>query len=50
MYIQQQRQPDDYRDALKFPRVLHLAELAHEYALPYEAYAAFTARPADTGG
>ena len=35
MYVQQQRFADDYRDALKFPLVLHLAELAHEYALPY---------------
>jgi hypothetical protein len=36
MYVQQQRFADDYRDALKFPLVLHLAELAHEYALPYD--------------
>jgi hypothetical protein len=35
MYVQHQRFADDYRDALKFPLVLHLAELAHEYALPY---------------
>jgi hypothetical protein len=26
----------DYRDPLKFPLVLHLVELAHEYALPYD--------------
>jgi hypothetical protein len=35
MYVQQQRFADDYRDALKLPLVLHLAELAREYALPY---------------
>jgi hypothetical protein len=35
MFAQQQRFADDYRDALKLPLVLHLAELAHEYALPY---------------
>jgi hypothetical protein len=35
MYVQQQRFADDYRDALKFPLALHLAELAREYALPY---------------
>jgi len=34
-YVHQQRIVDDYRDALKFPLVLHLAELAHEYALPF---------------
>ena len=36
MFAQQQRFADDYRDALKLPLVLHLAELAHEYALPYD--------------
>lgn len=35
MYVQQQRFADDYRDDLKFPLILHLAELAHEYALPF---------------
>ena len=36
MYVQQQRFPDDYRNGLKFPLILHLAELATEYALPHE--------------
>jgi hypothetical protein len=36
MYAQQQRFPDDYPDGLKLPSVLHLAELATEYALPHE--------------
>lgn len=36
MYVHQQRFPDDYRDGLKLPLVLHLAELATEYALPHE--------------
>lgn len=36
MYTHQQRFPDDYPDGLKLPHVLHLAELATEYALPHE--------------
>ena len=36
MYVHQQRFPDDYRDGTKLPFVLHLAELATEYALPHE--------------
>jgi uncharacterized protein YbaA (DUF1428 family) len=36
MYVHQQRFADDYRDALKFPLALHLAELATEYALPHD--------------
>jgi hypothetical protein len=36
MYVHQQRFPDDYRDGLKLPLVLHLAELATEYAVPHE--------------
>jgi hypothetical protein len=36
MYVQQQRFAEDYRDALKFPLVLHLAERAGEYGLPYD--------------
>jgi hypothetical protein len=36
MYVHQQRFPDDYRDGLKLPLILHLAELATEYALPHE--------------
>jgi hypothetical protein len=36
MYVHQQRiVRDSYRDMLKFPLALHLAELASEYALPY---------------
>ncbi|HXL88468.1 MAG TPA: DUF3962 domain-containing protein [Streptosporangiaceae bacterium] len=36
MVVQQQRIAlDDYRDMLKLPLALHLAELAGEYALPY---------------
>jgi hypothetical protein len=35
MYVQQQRFAEGYRDALKFPLILHLAELAGEYGLPY---------------
>lgn len=34
-YVHHQRFPDDYLAGLKFPLVLHLAELAHEYALPF---------------
>jgi hypothetical protein len=36
MYIHQQRQTDDNRDGLGLPLILHLAELAGEYALPHE--------------
>ena len=36
MFVQQQRVADDYKNALKYPLVLHLAELACEYALPYD--------------
>jgi hypothetical protein len=36
MCVQQQRFPDDYRNGLKLPLILHLAELATEYALPHE--------------
>lgn len=36
MYVHQQRFADDYRDALKFPLALHLAELATDYALPHD--------------
>lgn len=36
MYAHQQRFPDDYPDGLKLPHVLHLAELATEYALLHE--------------
>ncbi|MDT8916079.1 pPIWI_RE module domain-containing protein [Amycolatopsis sp. PS_44_ISF1] len=36
MYLHQQRLPDDYRDDLKLPLILHLAELTLQYALPYD--------------
>jgi hypothetical protein len=32
----QQRFADDYRDALKFPLALYLAELDTEHALPHD--------------
>lgn len=35
MHAHQQRFADGYKAALKFPLVLHLAEIACEYALPY---------------
>jgi len=38
--VGQQRFLDDYRDALKLPLPLHLAELACEYALTYPGEAA----------
>jgi len=44
MYVQQQRFAEDYRDALKFPLVVHLAELAGEYGLPYDDEAASHSR------
>lgn len=36
MFLHQQRQTDDNRDGLGLPLILHLAELAGEYALPHE--------------
>ncbi|MBF6102276.1 DUF3962 domain-containing protein [Nocardia cyriacigeorgica] len=36
MYLHQQRFSDDYRDGLKLPLIMHLAELASHYALPHE--------------
>ncbi|GAA0902708.1 pPIWI_RE module domain-containing protein [Virgisporangium aurantiacum] len=36
MFVHQQRQTDDYRDGLVLPMIMHLAELAGEYALPHE--------------
>lgn len=36
MFVHQQRFPDDYRDALALPLVLHLAKIAKDYALPHE--------------
>jgi hypothetical protein len=36
MYLHQQRQTDDNRDGLALPLILHLAQLADEYALPHE--------------
>ncbi|MCX2949750.1 pPIWI_RE module domain-containing protein [Lentzea sp. NEAU-D7] len=36
MFVHQQRFADDYTDALGLPLVLHLASLAHDYALPHE--------------
>lgn len=36
MFLHQQRSPDDYRNGLALPLVMHLAKLASEYALPHE--------------
>jgi RNaseH domain of pPIWI_RE len=36
MFLHQQRFPDDYRNGLALPLILHLAKLASEYALPHE--------------
>ncbi|MCM6774512.1 DUF3962 domain-containing protein [Nocardia sp. CDC159] len=35
MYLHQQRFSDDYRDGLKLPLIMHLAELTSHYALPH---------------
>lgn len=43
--MQQQRFPYEYRDGLRLPLVLHLAELAAEYALPHE-YSVLEEEPA----
>ncbi|ATL67370.1 hypothetical protein CRH09_15360 [Nocardia terpenica] len=37
MYLHQQRFSDDYRDGLKLPLIMHLAELTSHYALPHES-------------
>jgi hypothetical protein len=50
MYVQQQRFADDYRDPLKFPLALHLAELACEYALPYDEAPVLTESDAELDG
>ncbi|MRH87898.1 DUF3893 domain-containing protein [Nocardia sp. SYP-A9097] len=36
MYLHQQRSVDDYRDQLGLPLALHVAQLADQYALPYD--------------
>ncbi|MQY32037.1 pPIWI_RE module domain-containing protein [Nocardia aurantia] len=36
MCVHQQRNPEDYRDTLRLPLAMHLAELAAEYALPFD--------------
>jgi hypothetical protein len=36
MFVHQQRQTEDNRDGLGLPMIMHLAELAGEYALPHE--------------
>ncbi|AYF78526.1 DUF3893 domain-containing protein [Nocardia yunnanensis] len=36
MYLHQQRSADDYRDELGLPLALHVAQLADQYALPYD--------------
>ncbi|MFF0456780.1 pPIWI_RE module domain-containing protein [Nocardia africana] len=35
-YLHQQRSAEDYRDELKLPLALHIAQLANAYALPYD--------------
>lgn len=50
MYTHQQRFADSYRDALKFTLVLHLAELAREYALPYGEAPMDTEEDTEPGG
>ncbi|MFD7844798.1 pPIWI_RE module domain-containing protein [Nocardia sp. NPDC059764] len=35
-YLHQQRSAEDYRDELKLPLALHVAQLANAYALPYD--------------
>lgn len=36
MYLHQQRFSEDYRDGLKLPLIVHLAQLTSHYALPHE--------------
>lgn len=50
MYTHQQRFPDTYDEGLKLPLILHLAELATEYALPHEYKLLEEANNDDTGG